>query len=201
MSFTVPTEAPTRITAGDTASWKISLGDYPAGEGWALSYSLNRRGSGLKILIAATASSNDHLVSVTPTTTATWLAGDYDAQAYVTKAPDRYLVWVGLITILPNLATLDDSADTRTTARKTFDAIEAAILKVSLAQEAGTAGGITEWSVEGMSIKRGSAEELLRALIETRDRYATIVQNEDLIIRRASGRATGRRILTRFTHA
>lgn len=199
MAAAIPTEVPTTLTAGDTARWKISLGDYPAGSGWVLSYALVKRGSGALILIQSAASGDDHLVNVAASVTADYPAGDYQAQAYVTKDGDRFQVWSGLICIKPNFVTAE-GADTRSTARKILDSIEAAILKVSQAQAAGTAGAISEWSVEGLSIKRSSPEALLAELTKQRDRYAAICANEDAKARVASGRGSGRRILIQFTN-
>ncbi len=198
MSAAIPTAAPALLTAGDTATWQICLGDYRAGDGWALTYSFNKRGSGYRIAITSSASNDEHLVSVDATTTAGWLAGTYDGQGYATKAAERYLVWLGSLTILPNFATADTDYDSRSTARKILESIEAAILKTSRAQEAGAAGGIVEWSAEGLSVKRATPEALLAELTRQRDRYASIVATEELKAARAAGRGTGRRILTQF---
>ena len=198
MAAVIPTEVPTTITAGDTVKWKIALADFPAGEGWVLSYALLRRGSGVRILIESAPSGDDHLVNVAAAVTAEYAAGDYHAQAYVTKDGERYQVWSGLVCIKPNFVDAEGS-DTRSTARKILDSIEAAILKISQAQAAGTAGAVSEWSVEGLSIKRSSPEALLLELTKQRDRYAAICANEDAKARVASGRASGRRILIQFS--
>ena len=69
-----PTTEPAAITAGDSFTWQKTLADYPAGT-WTLKYRfINAAG---KIDITATASGTDHLVSVTPTTSAAYTAGDY----------------------------------------------------------------------------------------------------------------------------
>lgn len=197
MAAAIPTTVPTEITAGDTAKWKITLGDHLAGDGWVLSYALTRLGSGALILIDSTASGDDHLVNVSATVTAEYTAGDYQAQAYVTNDGERFQVWSGIIRIRPNFVTSKGS-DARSTARKILDSLEAAILKISQAQTTGRSGGITQWSAEGLSVTRSSPESLLLELTKQRDRYASICSNEDAKARLASGRATGRRILIQF---
>ena len=88
--------------------------------------------------------------------------------------------------------------DSRTIARKTLDAIEAAILKIHQANAAGRVGAITEWSAEGLSIKRENQADLLAELQKQRDRWAAIVRTQEDRAKLKLGRATGRRILTRF---
>ncbi len=201
MSAAVPTTVPTQLAAGDTVTWRICLGDYSAADGWVLSYALISR-TGSKILITTTASGSDHLVSISATTTAEWLSGEYDVHAYAARASERFKVWVGKIEILPNYATLDEGSDQRTMARKTLDAIEKAILNFTTAQETtASAGPITSWKVEGLEVERGggqSPETYYKELIAQRDRYKAICMNEEALLARKSGRATGRRILTQF---
>lgn len=207
MSAAIPNEVPSSITAGDLATWRISLSDYSAGDGWVLSYAFFRRGGdGTRILITSTADSSQHLVSVPIATTTYWMPGDYDGQAYVTKTAtsERYQVWYGLLTVCPNYAAEDAVVDPRSIARKTLEALEAAILKAATSQSTGTgiSGSIVEWEVEGLKIKRGSTQEQVVAeLTKQRDRYAAIVKTEEMKAARAAGRGTGRRILTRFVSA
>jgi hypothetical protein len=196
MAASIPTREPQQIAAGDTATWKISLADFPAGDGWTLSYVLLRLGTGVKILITSSASSDDHLVNVAPADTALWIPGDYDWQAYVADGTDRHQVGQGKLVITPNFSAAEDGFDNRTTARKTLDALEAAILKLSQAQETAGKGSITSWSAEGLSITRSSPETLLAALVEQRDRYKAIVSREERLL---TGRGRGRKILIRFT--
>jgi hypothetical protein len=198
MAASIPTSEPQQIAAGDTASWKISLADYPASGGWVLSYVMHRLGTGIKIVITASASSDDHLVAVPAAETAQWQSGEYDWQAYATKdaTAERYQVGQGRLLINVNFSAAEDGFDARTTARKTLDALDAAILKLSQAQETATKGSITSWSAEGLSITRSSPEQLLAELIVTRDRYKTIVTREERLL---TGRGRGRKILVRFT--
>ncbi len=198
MSAAVPTSVPEQLTAGTTATWRTCLPDYPASDGWLLTYVLLKIDTGLKILIEADASGSDHLVEVAAADT-TWTPGEYSVQGYVSNTAPvrRHLVYKGSVTILPDFAT-SDGVDTRTTARKTLDAIEAAILTIHEAAAAGRSGSIVEWTVEGMHIRRSSPELLQNELVKQRDRWRAIVNQEEILARRASGRATGQRILTQF---
>lgn len=198
MAATVPTVQPTKLVAGDTATWRIYLGDFPANDGWTLSYNLIRRTGGVRILVTATADGASHLVEEAATTTAGWLPGDYDVQAYASSATERHLVWLGQISILQNYAVAENGMDTRTIARKIFDALEEGILAASVARQTTGAGAITEWQAEGLRIKRGSADELMAEMTRQRDRYAAIVRNEELKAARQAGRGTGQKILIRF---
>ncbi len=199
MSAAIPTTAPSQLIAGDTATWQISLSDYPASAGWTLTYNLVRRTGGVLILITTTASGADHLVNVAAADTALYLPGDYDCQAYVTKTTERYQVWSGKLSIFQNFATADGGLDTRTTARKIFDQLEAAILKISTTQALGASGGIVEWTVEGTHIRRSTPELLIAELTKQRDRYATICAREDEAVARANGLPTRKNIFVRFT--
>lgn len=118
------TTEPTRITAGDTATWLKSLSDYSAADGWVLAYTLIN--SAAKITITATASGADHLASAAAATTAAWAAGTYTWHAAVTKAAERYTVGAGNIVIAPNLAAAA-TFDTRSSAKKALEAVNLAL--------------------------------------------------------------------------
>ena len=72
MAAETPTKEPLEIRAGDTVTWKKSVDDYRASDGWTLKYSL--RGNGETIDITSTASDDAHLVSETAATSAAWTA-------------------------------------------------------------------------------------------------------------------------------
>lgn len=179
----IPTTEPTEVTAGDTVKWTRTLSDYPAGT-WTLSYTLINAAS--KIAITASASGTDHLVSVTPATSAAWSAGLYDWQAYVTDGTDRYQVDSGRITVNANYAgatTLDD----RSHVKKTLDAIEAVIEgRASQAQQS--------YTINGRSLTRIPLSELYEFRKQYQAEYAAELQAERI----ANGMGSGRRVLLRF---
>lgn len=118
-----PSNPPLQLYAGDTALWLKSLADYPADQGWALSYVFN---GPQKITVAAVADGSSHLVDVAPSTTSSWAAGGYTWVAKVSKDGRIFTIGTGLTEILADPSTVD-SADTRPHCKKVLDAIEAVI--------------------------------------------------------------------------
>lgn len=123
MAADVPTTEPRYLTAGDTWTWKITLSDYPAGDGWTLTYAV--ASSSALITITSSADGDDHLVEVAAATTADYSAGDYEWQSYATSGAERYSISQGKLTVRPNLAAASSGYDTRSAAKKALDAVEA----------------------------------------------------------------------------
>ena len=123
MSVAVPTVEPASLRAGDFITWTKSLGDFPANQGWALTYTLINRTT--KLTVTAVASGADFLVSIPASTTTGYAVGQYQWMARVSKATEIYTVDQGLLTVLPNLAALT-TLDFRSHARTMLEAIEAA---------------------------------------------------------------------------
>jgi hypothetical protein len=98
------------------------LADYPASDGWSLSYILVSPAA--QIVIAAAADGSGHLVSVAPATTAAWAAGIYTWQERASKAGAIHTSDSGSIEILPNFSAAAGGLDARTHAQKTLAAIE-----------------------------------------------------------------------------
>jgi len=174
---------PLQVRVGDSWKWTRSFPDYPAGDGWALSYVLINASS--KISISSSASGDDHSISVAPATTAAYAAGAYDWVARVTDGVDVYSVGSGRITVLPSLSAA--TADLRSHSRKTLDAIEAVI-------EGRASQDVLEYSIAGRSLKRIPLTELL----VLRDRYRAEVAREDAASRIAQGLPDSRRVFVRF---
>ena len=89
----IPTTEPATIVAGDLLQWKrIDLGTDYANGSYTLSYKARLEGtsagSSVVITITASASGDDYLVSVGQSTTASYTAGDYRWQAYITRNSD-----------------------------------------------------------------------------------------------------------------
>jgi hypothetical protein len=147
----VPTTEPTSVVAGDTLTWKRSLPDYPASAGWVLSYAL-ANADGL-ITITATADGDDHLVSVAAATSAGYVVGRYDWDAYVTLGSDRYRVGRGTLTVETNLAAQGAGYDGRSWAQKTIDAIERWM--------AARDPGVAEYQIAGRAMKYQEPAKLL----------------------------------------
>lgn len=184
MPTSIPTTEPLALRAGDSATWRISLGDYPAGAGWVLSYAL-LSASAPKITFAAAADGDDHLVTLAAATTATWAAARYSMMATVSDGTDRTTVRLADIVVLPDL-TAAANYDGRSHARKMLEAIEAALESRATAEQL----DLIELSIYNRTSKRGQG-----VLLEYRSKYRAEVAREDA----ASGNRPGRgRVLLRF---
>ena len=116
--------APYPFRAGDTVAWALTLPDYDAGAGWALSYTFVST-TGVKTA-AAVGSGTIHTVSIAAVDSG-WPPGDYAYQGVVTKGAERHTVDAGRLTVLPSLVGAAAGQDTRGHARRVLDAIEAVI--------------------------------------------------------------------------
>ena len=126
MGYTVPTNEPSIIYAGDTLAFKKIIPDFPASEGWTLTYYLLKTST--SISFAATASGNDYSVSIPASTTSAYAVGEYDWFAEVSKGSsssvERYNVAQGHLAIKKSAASSSTGADNRTVAKKMVDAFE-----------------------------------------------------------------------------
>lgn len=106
MAPTLPAGEPTSVTAGDSWLWTTRYPDYPASEGWTLSYAF--RGVGLLDTVSAELTqANDEWTVHIPAARTTELGdGTYRWAAYMTGsgsyAGRRHEVGRGILTVLPN---------------------------------------------------------------------------------------------------
>ncbi len=110
---------PAEIHAGDTLQFTDSVAEYPAGDGWVLTYSLVNSTTRHTI----SGSGSDHSFDIPMATTAAWTPGDYQWVAFVVSGSERFTVGTGRITIRPDVLTTP--ADGRTHAEKVLTALEA----------------------------------------------------------------------------
>lgn len=187
MAQTVPTREPAEIVAGDTVTWQKSLADYPASAGWVLNYRLiNAAG---KIDIEAAASGDDFLITVPAATSAAYAAGTYSWQAFVDGvASQRFTVGGGTLVVKPDLAAQAVGYDTRSTAKKTLDLIDAAMLAH------GASAWTQEYEIAGRRMKFKSVGDFLAL----RDRLKREVANETRAERLAAGLGGKSKIYVRF---
>lgn len=189
MPTSIPTTEPLALRAGDSATWRISLCDYPAGAGWVLSYAL-LSASAPKITFAAAADGDDHLVTLTAATTATWAAARYSMMATVSDGTDRATVRLADIVVLPDL-TAAANYDGRSHARKMLEAIEAAIEARATNEQL----DLIELTINISGASSHTSKRDRAALLEYRSKYRAEVAREDA----ASGNRPGRgRVLLRF---
>lgn len=102
----IPTNEPTAIRAGDSASWTRELPEYSAADGWALKYKI-LYAVGAAIAFTATGSGTTHTVTLAAATTAAYTAGAATLVAYVEKTStgEKATLETTPITILPDLTT------------------------------------------------------------------------------------------------
>ena len=186
MAQTVPVREPSTVVAGDSVTWRKTLADYPADQGWALSYVLiNAAG---KITINAAADGDSHLVSVLPATSALWAPGEYTWQGSASKAGERYTVETGTLTIKPDLAAQAAGFDTRSSARQALDLFEQAIVTQ------GATAWTLEYEIAGRRMKFRSVDEFLKMLNKLRSDVA----RETAADRIAAGLGGKSKIYVRF---
>jgi hypothetical protein len=187
MSIEIPTIEPAEVRAGDTVTWQKTLDAYPAGT-WVLYYRLINATA--KIDITAIASGDAHLVSVLPTTSDDWTAGEYAYVAWVISGADRVTVAQGKITVLPNLAAVATAGfDLRTQAKKMLDAIDAALLSLS----SGERLAVVEAEVNTRHFKYN-----FDGLEKLRNIYAAKVRAEDNAERAKLGLGSRNKLNVRF---
>lgn len=182
MAAEVPTIEPATLVAGDTLKFTKTLADYPASASWVLTYTLANAAQ--RYTFAATASGDDHAVTVAATTTATYAPGNYDWRAQVSKAGEVFTVGAGVMTVQPSFATATDG---RSSARKTLDAINA-----YLADSNNLAAA--SYEIAGRKLSRYSIPDLL----QLRSTMETDVTREQAASRVAAGLPDKRRVFVRF---
>jgi hypothetical protein len=182
MAPPIHTTEPASLIAGDTAKWLKTLADYPASEGWALTYTLVNAAQ--RITFSAGAQGDDHLVNVSAATTASWTAGDYSLRASVSKSGEVYTTGTGRITIAPAFGTAQDA---RSQARRMLEAVNATL-------EGRATSATAEYEIAGRKIKYIPMPELLTL----RDRLRRDVAAEDAASDAAAGMPGKGRIYVRF---
>lgn len=133
-----------QIIAGDTLQFTTAVPDYPASDGYTLTYRLVPRVAGTAITFDATASGDDYAISVAAAATSAWAAGEYAWHAYVTKDGARYTQGSGQITILPDPAAVAAGTDSRTQAEIALAAARAALAAWTPTTKSYTIGDVSK---------------------------------------------------------
>ena len=185
----VPTTEPATIVAGDLLQWKrTDLGtDYTNGS-YTLSYKARLEGTGSTVItITASASGDDYLVSVGQSTTASYTAGDYRWQAYITRNSDseRLTIDSGTFEVAANRSA--STADPRSHAKTMLDKLESIL-------EGRADGDVAAYSINGRSLTKLDITDLLM----WRDRYRADYLREVHRERALNGTATGSTVVARF---
>lgn len=177
MSHPIPNQVPKTLRAGDTVTWRRTLPDYPAGEGWSLVYTMVKLYQ--QITLTATPDGNDHLVESPVATTSNWAPGIYAWIERAIQDGKAYTVDTGVLEILPGFAAATNGLDARSHAQKTLDALEAWIESRDM--------GVAEYQIGDRMLKSIP----IRDLLLLRDRYRREVRDE-------SGKKVSGRVMVRF---
>lgn len=115
-------QPPRELRVGDSANWQRNFTDYPASDGWALSYTIILPAA--VHAFSATADGDAFAVALPAATTAAWSAGWGTLVECVTKGAERYTLGTCAIRILPDLAAASAGMDLRSPAKRMLDNIE-----------------------------------------------------------------------------
>ena len=185
----VLTTEPATIVSGDLLQWKrTDLGTDYANGSYTLSYKARLEGTGSTVItITASASGDDFLVSVGQSTTASYTAGDYRWQAYITRNSDseRLTIDSGTFEVAANRSA--STADPRSHAKTMLDKIESIL-------EGRADGDVAAYSINGRSLTKLDITDLLM----WRDRYRADYLREVHRERALNGTATGSTVVARF---
>ena len=183
------TSIPTSIAKGEAVQWLTTLNDYLPS---AYTLKWNAGGYGLAgWTLTATTSGTQFLTSVTNALSSALTVGHYDLvgtvyETSVSPVVQTFEVFRGRIQVTPNIIT-QSGYDSRTTARKVLDALDAALITFS-------AGTVKSATIEGVTYTRDDVPNLM----VLRDRMRVEVRNEENAIRAAQGLGLGNKILGRF---
>jgi hypothetical protein len=127
------------FAAGDTIDTLVPGGNYPATDGWTLKYRFVPRIAGNAISVTAAAEGSDYRVTITPTVTATFGAGDYGWSRWVEKTGARHVIESGQVTVTTDPTAITVGTDTRSQAQKAVDDCLAALADLAASAEVGGA--------------------------------------------------------------
>lgn len=177
----IPTIEPEIVYAGQTIKWTRSFSDYPSDE-YTLKYYLSGPAS-VTLIGAQYGTTTDHLISVTSATSAAYVFGIYQWQAYAEKGAgatlEKYFISSGFLTI-------------KTTAGKSH--AKTMLDKYETAIEALTLNGASSFSVAGKTYTSRDLAELRRERNMYRDEYQAECDKE----RMSFGRSASNRLYTRL---
>jgi len=180
---------PAWFNSGDTLQFTKQLADFPASDGWTLTYYLASSGAPITFDAVTDADGVSYDVTVTAATTATFTPGVYKWTAVVRKgaggAAQRFTVDQGDLRICSNPA----GTGALSHARKVLAAIEAVIENRATKDQ-------EEYSIGGRMLKRSPLGEL----VKFRRQYAAEVRREERAdqVARGQGQKTSRTVKMRF---
>lgn len=165
------TAVPMQFTSGETVVWTQSEADYPASSWTMTTVFVNAAG---KFTVTAVASGDDHVNTISASTSTGLTAGVYKWQQKVTSGQIVHLVSSGTCEVLKNFAAQAlTTFDARSHAQKVLEAIEAVI-------EGRATEDHLSMSIAGRSIAKMSLAELIQARESYRREFAREKKIESL---------------------
>lgn len=182
------TTIPNQIRVGNTVEFcqtaYDSIGNQlTSGAGYTLYFVMSNATSQISVS-STTENEQGYLFQIPYTVTSGWTAGNYTAVVYAQDGTNRYEQASSSISVLPSLSV---AVDSRSIARQTLDALDAAILGQASSNQ-------LSMSIAGRSISRMSLEELIKA----KGRFDFIVKSEDNLQAMKAGKVSSNTIITRI---
>jgi hypothetical protein len=193
LSYDVPSIEPEQIIVGETVKWDVSLDDYP-NDTWSLTYNFNHTTAANNFNANAVAYGNDYRVTLTSAQTAVLTAGDYDWYMRVTDGSEVYYVENEDGTHRTGLTTVYSNPQSASTTR-TLSHYKTVLDRLKAAIEGQATASVLSYSVAGRSLEHYSAAELM----DLRDRYQTLYNQELAKVRAQKGLSTYNKVQVRFT--
>ena len=187
MAAATPTTPPERLTQGDTHEWTRSLPDYPADDGWTLTYYWVQPDGAPEVTLAAVqdGSTAGYRATIAAATAALFTElGTYLWREVVTKAAETITVGRGRLEILDPLT---GSTDRRLWLEKMVAALEAKSEGRATAQQ-------LSYSIDNRSLSLMSLTEVL----DVRDRLLQELEGVLAEEARENGHTVRRRVRTRL---
>ena len=172
---------PTSVTQGEQIEWKRTFCDYPATE-WTLEYRYRGPDTGFNITATADGSAFDAVLTSAMSAAAD--PGDWKWQAWATNIADtaiKLMLDAGDIKVFQGFASANTAEiDLRTDAKKTLDAIDAALLAFANSD-------IQEYEITTPAGNRHVKRSDKSQLTAQRKYWAGIVSRENLAERVKNG--------------
>lgn len=150
----IPTIEPETVRIGDTWQWQKQLSEYPANQGWSLTYYFRKGDAQFQIAATVATDGVSFLAYAAPATTGALRPWRYRYQARVTNGTDAYVILDGELLAEPDPAA-QGGQDTRSRARRIIAALESAMLR--------RAGGRVHVVIDGQAVQFDTQGDLIRA--------------------------------------
>ena len=179
MAAAIPTSEPTEHQAGNTLQFSRNFADYPASDGWSLSYVLRGNLDLTQANFAAVANGKAFSIHLLPAITSDGTPGTYLLVGYIANGTDRFEVYRGTFVV-----TRDASIETGFDPRSFWVRI---LERLQSVYESGVIRAPIRYSFNGVSTDIHTFDELEKAIAYAESK---VLQEQ--------GHSRQQRVLTRF---